>query len=45
MRVGLHIANFTWPGGPPALARELQGRWSRHADVLRKRASNWLLCS
>jgi F420-dependent oxidoreductase-like protein len=24
MRVGLHIANFTWPGGPPALARDLR---------------------
>src|SRR4029078_10064653 len=24
MRVGLHIANFTWPDGPPALARDLR---------------------
>ena len=24
MRVGLHIANFTWPGGPPTLARDLR---------------------
>jgi F420-dependent oxidoreductase-like protein len=24
MRVGLHIANFTWPGGPPALAQDLR---------------------
>ena len=24
MRVGLHIANFTWPGGAPALARDLR---------------------
>jgi alkanesulfonate monooxygenase len=24
MRIGLHIANFTWPGGPPTLARDLR---------------------
>jgi F420-dependent oxidoreductase-like protein len=24
MKVGLHIADFTWPGGPPSLARDLR---------------------
>jgi alkanesulfonate monooxygenase len=24
MKIGLHIADFTWPGGPPTLARDLK---------------------
>jgi F420-dependent oxidoreductase-like protein len=24
MKIGLHVADFTWPGGPPTLARDLQ---------------------
>ncbi|TSD99720.1 LLM class F420-dependent oxidoreductase [Skermania sp. ID1734] len=24
MHIGLHIGNFTWPGGPPTLARDLR---------------------
>jgi F420-dependent oxidoreductase-like protein len=23
MQIGLHVANFTWPGGPPAMANDL----------------------
>ena len=24
MKIGLHIADFTWPGGPPNLAQDLR---------------------
>ena len=31
MKIGLHIADFTWPGGPPALRSQL-GEVARRAD-------------
>jgi F420-dependent oxidoreductase-like protein len=31
MKIGLHIPDFTWEGGPPALARRL-GEVARHAE-------------
>ena len=31
MKIGLHIADFTWPGGPPALRSRL-GEVARRAD-------------